>query len=681
MQRSESMAKDNPADTDRNKAIVASGPKVPLPGGLVLCLDQPLAALSQPHLQAYPVTGEGGETVACGWLPEAGFALRNGHLKKLLKQKSEHVLRPQGLHTVVLPGQKPQQLVITDKPGHPLPLQSQGKPVRYPEEFILKALLPQAAKALRSLDNLGLAHGNIRPETLLCHDDNNKSLLLGECYCLPAQLNQPPAFLPLDRALAEPLARGEGDIPTDLFALGATILVLMTGHDFHNESANGPLLVERLNNGSFMALISNYRLPARIQEVLKGLLADTYGTRWTLNELDLWLAGNKIPVRHLPPARRASRGFPFQGQEHPTINALVVAMGQQWHKAMDTLLSKEFETWLVRSNNSPDVFERMQQTMGEARRNESSLQGPALTAFGLAALFPQASLFMKQHAAAIDGLGPWLANGWGNPDIRSACADMLKSRLPLIWLSLQPKHQPEWVRLQRTYEQLAVIVRKPTPGYGIERALYELNPGLPCQSPLFEGQMVQHPDDVLPGLEYLSGQGKRNHPLFDRHLVAFLASHADEINDDALLCLADTGNQAKLMVGMVTLLALLDAKRHHKPWPQLCQWLNELLQPSINLYRNTERRETVREELEKAAKTGSLGKMLQVIDNPQNRKLDLEEFQAAIATYALQEETLENCAQEMQDIPKSTQQMTERYAPALCGILASLVLGLGFFFS
>jgi hypothetical protein len=663
-------------------AVPVKDQQAVLGDGLRIEFGHELTDLSRPDRPVYAVTdgSAGGEERYAAWLGHPSLPARYRQLQNLSKSKAAFLLKPVMWRLIQFPGQKPRLAIIAERPGSALPLISHERPVRYPEDFILKMLLPAAVKALRELDSLGLTHGAIRPDNIFFRDKSHAALTLGESFVTPPGTFQSRALESLERALANPTARGDGNIASDLFSLGVTIFILITGGlDFLDDANQDAFQAERMDQGSFMAFVTTYRLPQRIMELLKGLLADVPEHRWSLDEIEHWLNGVKIQPRHMQPQRRPSRGFAFQGVEYPTIPALGTAMGRQWNKVTETLVSKEFEIWMVRSHSAAELHEKIKNTMAQARRNESNLQGLALGSYGLVALSRLLPLYLKRQATTVDGLGSWLASNYSDHEVRTVAAEMLKIRLPLMWLETYEKVGGDWSRLARIYEKLAVYVRKPTPGYGIERALYEMNAALPCQSPLFEGYLVSCVDDVLPMLEVVASQGgSRKHSLIDRHLLAFLATYADEVTDEVLVGVAESTNApGQSMIGVLRVLALIDRKRGGKALPHLCQWLNEALQPAVSLYRNTRRRDTVREDLEQAARAANLMKMLRVIDNPQERKIDHEEFLRAVSMYQSQEKMLEDCHKEYRELATGTRNLTWRLAPAVSGVLAALLCVMG----
>ena len=99
------------------------------------------------------------------------------------------------------------------------------------EEAISRNFIEQAVATLREMHSQGMTHRAIRPTNLFY--DNPKSaqatILLGECLSAPPAMGQSAVYETPETAMAPPTGRGFGTISDDLYALGVTILALLTG--------------------------------------------------------------------------------------------------------------------------------------------------------------------------------------------------------------------------------------------------------------------------------------------------------------------------------------------------------------------------------------------------------------------------------------------------------------------
>ena len=63
-------------------------------------------------------------------------------------------------------------------------------------------------------------------------------------------------------------------------------------------------------------------------------------------------------------------------------------------------------------------------------------------------------------------------------------AELVRAELHIDWLNLQRVGGRDFGDMVSVYRRLGNYIRSPLPGLGIERCLYELNPGQHCLSPL-----------------------------------------------------------------------------------------------------------------------------------------------------------------------------------------------------
>src|SRR5690606_23973645 len=118
----------------------------------------------------------------------------------------------------------------------------------------------------------------------------------------------------------------------------------------------------------------------------------------------------------------------------------------------------------------------------------------------LIALDQRAPLRYKQVSTRIQGLATAFAVNYYNEERRQIFAEMILNKLPQMWIEHQGKLRADIVAYLRSFDLAALHLAKPRIGYGLERALYALNPSWPCQSPLLANDYVADLNDLLPAL-------------------------------------------------------------------------------------------------------------------------------------------------------------------------------------
>ena len=175
---------------------------------------------------------------------------------------------------------------------------------------------------------------------------------------------------------------------------------------------------------------------------------------------------------------------------------------------------------------------------------------------------------------------------------------------------------------------------KPRLGYGLERALYYLNPGWPCQSPLLQQDFVPELSDLLPALERLAREGKTERPPMDWHIAGFISARMKSAPDRAFAELSHDGNVAVSNLGLVRLMAEVQQAAGPAQLPHFGAWCAELLQPAIQTFKNRDRRERLTTLLRDLAKKGNLMALVDTIDNRSYLIADDEGYRRAKAEFA-----------------------------------------------
>src|SRR3546814_20918129 len=76
----------------------------------------------------------------------------------------------------------------------------------------------------KELGGRNLTHRAIRASNLFFSDSARESVVLGECFSLPAGMAQPSIYEPVDAAMAMPEGRGQGVPADDYYSLGVLVL-------------------------------------------------------------------------------------------------------------------------------------------------------------------------------------------------------------------------------------------------------------------------------------------------------------------------------------------------------------------------------------------------------------------------------------------------------------------------
>ena len=188
----------------------------------------------------------------------------------------------------------------------------------------------------------------------------------------------------------------------------------------------------------------------------------------------------------------------------------------------------------------------------------------------------------------------------------------------------------------KKFDMINFFLDRPRIGNGVERALYEANPGWPCQSPLVQNYYVYEIKDLLPALERATEQGANVDELVDRHIVAFCAARINSLSQNILRSLDRQDDVSEYRLGVLQLLAQMqkvgDTKRKY---PALCRSIASSVEPIVGSYHNRSYRERLAQEIESASSKGSLLEILFLLDSYDARSQDADGFESAVQEYAV----------------------------------------------
>jgi hypothetical protein len=526
-----------------------------------------------------------------------------------------------------------QTLVIGQKPGDISLASDEARNFFQIHKHLAEFLVKPIVKILKDFEQLNLTHRAIHPERITFDDLSFQDIILGPGFLTPPGFLQPACYEPLQTCFSEPTARGAGQPSYDLYALGITILSLFKDPRFFQSLSSAESNKRRLSEGSYAFFLEKQIFSERITELLKGLICDDIHQRWSLDDLESWADFNKVHAHYRPPQKIATKPFVYQGQEYNSPALLIHQIGTDWIGAQDIIFSEDFRVWMRRNSNKQENAVGVEDAKVSASRTEASIRQDAILAYSLIALDPERPLYFKGLILALDGIGDYLAAYFYDPQKRSDAAALLSSKAPLFWLSLKEQKSPQVLRFNKLYQESANFLSKRSMGFGIERCLYELNPHVPCLSPLIHQVSGYDPTDILQALNYYAS----HHPEqlspklpIDRHLVAYAATHYDFIKDDFLSALPDEkAPKEQKIIACLRFLSLIEKNTQHRPLKDLYYWVHDLSIQSVGIYRSKKRRDIIKKFLESQRSPCPIDRLLDWIDNTAEKKIDMDEFMEA----------------------------------------------------
>ncbi|HAA92632.1 MAG TPA: hypothetical protein DCE33_09315 [Rhodospirillaceae bacterium] len=565
-------------------------------------------------------------------------------------------------------------VLIYDRPRGNRVIANIGDPIEtVSEEAVSRNFIQPVTAALRELYNQGITHRAIRP-TNLFYDSvsaTQANVMLGECLASPTGINQPAVYETIESAMAPPNGRGPGSIADDLYSFGVTILAMLTGRSPCSEMTDDEVIDAKLAQGSYGALIAGHRLSLTMMEVVRGLLMDDVEERWTLEDLDFWIAGRRLSPKQQAMPAKASRAFSFEDRELLTGRDVARAFEKRWDAAIEPVRGGALDTWLRRSLGDEEAIEAVNSAKAAVSVTGTETDDRLLARI-IIALDPEGPVRFKSFSASIDGIGGQIAAGYTDENIRKDFAEALRANLIAFSCEMLGGSASDKMRYIPQYDKMKPFLESTDIGQGIERVVYELNPNLPCQSPLLETEYVYDMSEMLHAYERMAqsnpdGMGA----LVDRHVAAFVATRMKGGLTAELRDLENRFDPAAVAIANVRILGHVQEQAGAVKVPNLCAVAVKMLEPAVERFHSRQQRDTVKHRLQQISKDGRLADILRLVDNSQYLENDRTSYRNAVREFLRSILEMQQMAFE-----KSHRTQLSRAIGAEIGAFISLILSL-----
>jgi hypothetical protein len=500
---------------------------------------------------------------------------------------------------------------------------------------VLRAVVDSVLIGLRQLTSRNLVHHAIRPDNIFFLDEQKTRIVLGEFVSSPASFDQPVAFETIERGMADEAGRGVGQFSDDLYSFGATLSYLLQNQSPVRGLSYNDVLTAKLIHNSYQTLVGRHVLTARFLELMRGLLHDDPLQRWDYDAIDQWLVGRRVAPTQVPLSLRAQRPFRFGNVDHIQPRSLAFIMSRRRESAIRLIRDETLENWIARGIEDKELA--------------SSVRGRIEFVTGTKNLEDVDEMLLMRILLVLDPLSPisyktlnFFPAGYGTMlavammrdntnDIR-ILAETMQRDIPQMWFESKPGGIAMNFLEDFSFQRVRLNLQKTAPGYGIERVLYEMNPGLPCKSALLGTSYVAEIDELLPQLNNAEKNVDSKQKPFDRHLAAFVAARA---GSDTETYIDDFGSRDEAVSAMAVLRLYAHLQKKHGPEVLLglARWIGGQVGPVIRLYHSRATRRDLETEVPSIVRRGSLPDLLAALDNAELRHNDQSGFAAAVTEF------------------------------------------------
>ncbi|WP_022729587.1 serine/threonine-protein kinase [Fodinicurvata sediminis] len=648
---------------------------------------QPLPHLNQPHARAFAArdkrflsSGKADNYFAL--VCEEFLSPRLDTMRHLKGEDLDHLLQPVTFGLIdwgMQEGMRRPAVVFEEPVGERVQQSPDEAFSAFNEDALTRKVVQPLVPLLENMAERGVTHRAIRANNIFWRDAAHNSVILGECVTSPAGLDQPDVYEPIEGVLSRPSGRGPGSIADDLYAFGVMLVFLLNGKNPVEGMTRHALVQSKISQGTYATVVRNLRTSLPIMELLRGLLCDDPRERWSLENLSIWANGRHLSPKQPSLPQRGARPFTYRDTKYWNLRSLSAAIGSDWKAAQSEIDAHEIAVWIRRSLGDETISDRVLETTGQVRKSSFSGASESLSDKALSRLLmimdPSAPIRYRELSVEPDGLTQALAVEFETPGFQELISEVIARRLPQSWLEAQPHTSAELGVMQRTFEDLYNYISRPLPAYGIERCLYQFNPGWPCLSPLVREAYVTDVKRLLPALEARASSSRDAEPL-DRHIAAFACSQLGDIPERTILALGETTTEAARISGIVLFLAEVAQRTDQHHLPKLATWLSDYLKPFVDSFHSRQLREELQRAIDSAVKAGSLPDLARAVGDQERRERDERGFDLARREY----QALERECQGLEDGKLTDSVFVSARARSASAVAAGLASGVGLLF-
>ena len=512
---------------------------------------------------------------------------------------------------------------------------------RIPDHQFARAIIKPIADGLVELGQKGIAHRAIRPDNLYYMDEQRTRIVLGDCVTSVAAHDQPVVLEPIESGMAMPSGRGAGTYADDMYAFGATVLILAIGRNPLHGVPDLEIIRKKVQVGSYSTLVGDERMPVALIECLRGLLTDDAEQRWAATNIDLWLNGKRLTPIQAKAESQAQRPIKFADQEFHSIRPLSLSMYQNWDKAIGIITDGTLEIWIRRGHEMNDLADGIAiaiKSTGAMAGNKTD-SDDIIIARVLMLMDPKMPVRFRDFRVFVEGFGYSLSIAMLRKQKMQPYTDFINRDLWRHWIGAQLKQHADHQQYETVFRDLKNYLKDPNSGAGVERCVYELNEWQPCMSPLIDSQYIMEVKGVLPALDLAAKTANTKLWPVDRHIAAFLraryakgtGAQIDSMNDP---------RPDRATIGMLSVLAIVQWRLGPEALYGLSGWVGGLMGPVINSYQNRNKRKDLEKEIPKLVRKGNMAELYNFLDNPEERQRDAEGFTWAKAEFATSEKMI-----------------------------------------
>lgn len=566
-------------------------------------------------------------------------------------------------------------LIYENKLGNPIMREDLRGGLGLKPDLVLHGVIRPLINVLADMRDKDIVHGNIRGANLF--DGGNRNLertILGECLSLPPGYHQPVLYEPIDRALVSPLGRGVGTHADDMYALGVLLAVMMRHFDPLEGLSDEEIVERKIEEGSYVALLSRDRFSGSILELLRGLLQDEESQRWTIDEALQWLDGRRLSPKQPVRRSKASRPLLFNNEKYIRPELLSRDLNKNISEARQLIDNGEIEQWLSRALDNKMAVARYESALEQAEEGgKGTGYTERLVTRVAIALHPEGPMRFKNINVLPDGVGASLYESFIMKRDLQTYIDFFMNYFITQWIDAQPNGVPDVSTIISKFDGARAFLRAKGLGNGLERCIYSLNSEAPCLSEKLHKYYVRTPEDMLRAFEKMASLPDRPAMFFDRHSVSFLLVK-DRKNIDPFIHDLNAPETYRRILAECKILATIQKRSTMERLPGVAKWMVENLEPVYERFHDRELRVELKKKAERLQDSGELAKIIALFDDPVVYQEDNTAFRKAMRKHHELEAESSETEADLADEDNFGRDTGRQAAAVLACVLAAIII-------
>lgn len=531
-------------------------------------------------------------------------------------------------------------------------------------------LLTPMLELLRRIHEERVTHRNIRPTNLFRRNDDG-TVESGQIYSAPPGFDQPEMFEPLDRARCSPMGRGAGDMSDEMFAIGVTLMVLALGRNPAADLDPDELLRRRIELGSFNAMLGTNKLSSELTPVVRSLMRDDAHERWTISDLTSWVTTGRVNPSQPIPGVRADRPFEFNDGLAFTARELAHLLTSDWDAAIKVVATNAVELWVDRSLKNRELSKEIADAAEPGPTGPKQMTADVLLSRVVTILDPTGPICFRGMKVIPDGIATMAISAVSDRNLARDLGELIAGKMMAFWHEAQARPKTWMLSASEVVEKASIFLGQTAAGFSIERCAYELNPALPCLSPLLKGGAPLQVRELIETLEARAADGEF---LFDRHIAAFLGARIPGSIDKELNDIAQARDESAERVAQLRLLAYVQSKNSSTAAPKLYAMFLKHLQPVLNDYKNVPMRQKLQRAARKVASRGNLNDLVRILDNKKNQRWDERGYDMARRRYQRLDREIHKVKTDSNAMRQQARRLGQQIAANIASVISVIVL-------